>query len=189
MSIRIKKRTTNERLINTVQEMSGIGLSLCYQCNKCSNGCPAAKHTAMTPSEVVRRLQLGASNELLDSEFIWLCLSCETCYARCPMGINISAVIDVLRAMAVEKCASKPKGDMPLFNRMFLGTVRTFGRAYDLSMIIAYKLRTGNLKQDIEKMPAMLKNGKLAILPPSGADKKTIKQVFSRAVQSKKVSK
>ena len=179
MTLQIQKQVPGGSLIRAVEEMSGVSLAACYQCRKCSSGCPVAKYTAMPPSEIVRRLQFGAGNELLDSELIWVCLSCETCYARCPMGINVSAAIDALRALALETGAQKPRGDMPLFNRMFLGTVQTFGRAYDLSMIMAYKIRTRNFRQDTEKMPAMLRKRKLALLPPSGADKKTVKRIFA----------
>ena len=95
------------------------------------------------------------------------------------MGINIPAVIDALRSLAVQRGAQTPADDMPLFNRMFLGTVRSFGRAYDLSMILGYKIRTRSFAQDVEKLPAMLKKRKLAILPPSGADKKTVRRIFA----------
>lgn len=179
MTLQIKKQAAGGSLLRTVEEMSGTGLGACYQCRKCSSGCPVTRHTLVPPSEIVRRLQLGAGNELLDSEIIWVCLSCETCYARCPMGINVPAVIDALRALALQRKARTPAGDMPLFNRMFLGTVRSFGRAYDLSMIMAYKLRTRRFTQDVEKMPAMLKKRKLAIMPPSGADKKAIRRIFA----------
>ena len=189
MTSKIKKPSSTASIRAVVEKRAGVDLSACYQCKKCYIGCPVAGLVSSPPSEIIRRLQLGAGDELLQTDLIWTCLSCETCYARCPMGVNVPAIIDTLRALAVEKRALKPKGDMPLFNRMFLGTVRTFGRAYDLSMIVAYKLRTGNLKQDTEKIPAMLKKGKLAIVPPSGADRKTVKQVFSGAEQSRKVSK
>jgi hypothetical protein len=70
---------------------------------------------------------------------------------------------------------------MPLFNRMFLGTVKTFGRSYDLSMIMGYKLGTFTFMKDAGKFPAMLKKGKMALLPPSGANKQMVKRIFDRA--------
>jgi len=185
MTILVKKQHNAGGLKATVEAMSGVTLNTCYQCKKCTSGCPVATYTQIPPSEIVRRLQLGTGNELLDAEMVWLCLSCETCYARCPMGINISAVIDAMRSLAIEKGIAVPKGDMPMFNRMFLGTVRSFGRAYDLSMIMAYKLRTRKIKQDVEKMPAMLRKGKLALLPPTGSDKKKVAQIFAGTLPKK----
>ncbi len=62
-------------------------------------------------------------------------------------------MIDALKSIAVEKGVARPKGDAPLFNRLFLNTVKSYGRAYDLQAIAMYKLGTGNLKQDMDKFP------------------------------------
>ncbi len=188
MTLKIRKQSLESSLIHTVEKMADVDLNRCYQCKKCSSGCPVANITRTSPSEVVRRLQLGAGDELLGSDLVWMCLSCETCYARCPMEINVAAVIDALRALAIEKGKAKPVGDMPLFNHMFLSTVKSFGRSYDLGMIAAYKLGTRNLA-DTGKFPAVLKKGKIAVLPPSGADRKTAKRIFSRAKRNKEAAK
>jgi heterodisulfide reductase subunit C len=185
MTLRIKRQTPEYNLLHIVEGITGIDISRCYQCKKCTSGCPVVQWTESPPSEIIRRLQLGAGNELLESDLVWMCLSCETCYARCPMDINISAVIDSLRSMARETGARKPKGNMPLFNREFLRMVKTFGRSYDLPMIAAYKIGTGNIRQDMAKFPTMLKKGKMAILPPSGGDRRKVKQIFNKALKSK----
>jgi heterodisulfide reductase subunit C2 len=188
MTVKIKKQTTETGLRRIVEEMSGVDLSLCYQCKKCTSGCPVAKLSQSPPSEIVRRLQLGAGNELLENEHIWLCLACETCYSRCPMQINLAAVMDALRTLALTRKAALPLGNSPLFNRAFLKAVESYGRSYDLRAIMQYKLGGGNLMQDVEKFPSMLKKGKMAILPPSGADKKTVKQIFKKAQQLKEAA-
>jgi len=185
MTVKIKKQTADGGIIRIVEEISDVDLSVCYQCKKCTSGCPIAKLTQSSPSEIIRRLHLGAGSELLESDIIWMCLSCETCYARCPMEINVASVMDTLRALALEKRASTAKGSIPLFNRLFLRTVKTFGRAYDLPMIVAYKLGTRTFMKDTGKFPTMLKKGKMALLPPSGADKRVVKQIFGRAQQNR----
>jgi len=126
----------------------------------------------------MRQLHLGAGNELLASDLIWMCASCETCSARCPMGIDVAAILDALRRLALQRGAPKPEGNVPLFNRAFLKTVETFGRSYEIGMIAAYKLGTGKWMNDTEKFPALLRKGKLALLPPRGGDRKTVKRIF-----------
>jgi heterodisulfide reductase subunit C len=185
MTVKIKKKNEGFSLRRTVEEMSGVDLSACYQCKKCASGCPVTKLTKSPPSEIVRRLQLGAGDELLETDLIWTCLSCETCYGRCPMEINIPSVIDALRVLSIERGTPAPQGNAPLFNRLFLGTVKTFGRTYDLSMIAGYKLGTGQVVSDMDKFPAMLAKGKMAVLPPSGAEKKTVRRIFDRSGQNK----
>ncbi len=185
MTMRIAKRKASGDLLQKVEEKSGVNLHVCYQCKKCSIGCPVAELSTSPPSEIIRRLQLGAGDELLQTELIWTCLSCETCYARCPNQINFAAVVDALKAISLEKEAAKPLGNAPLFNWLFLNTVKTCGRSYDLLAIAFYKLGTGNLKQDMEKFPNMLLKGKMALLPPTGADTATVKRIFKKAAQHK----
>jgi heterodisulfide reductase subunit C2 len=180
MTIKISKQPAADSLISIVEKRAGVSLEKCYQCKKCSVGCPVAGNVTSPPSEIIRRLQLGAGKELLTTDLIWTCLSCDTCYARCPNEINFAGVIDALRSIALEEGAPAGPGNPPLFNRMFLNTVKAFGRVYDLQMIALYKMRTLNLKQDMEKFPTMLRKGKMSLLPSGGGDKKMIQRIFSR---------
>jgi heterodisulfide reductase subunit C len=183
--ITIRKNRIGHGLKSAVEKLTGVDLSVCFQCKKCSSGCPVAKLAKARPSEIMRMLHLGAGEELLASDLVWMCVSCETCSARCPMGIDVAAVMDSLRRLALERGAPKPEGDMPLFNRAFLKTVEIFGRPYDIAMITAYKLGTGKLMDDTEKFPAMLKKGKIALLPSLESDRKTVKRIFKKAKQNR----
>jgi heterodisulfide reductase subunit C len=181
MAITIKRSEEAEGLIRRIEQMTGADLRACYQCKRCTSGCPVSKLAGSPPSEIMRRLHLQADDELLDSEIIWMCVSCETCSARCPMGIDVAAVMDALRQLAREKNAATPEGNVPLFNRAFLETVKFFGRTYDIAMIAAYKLGSRKLMDDTEKFPSMLKKRKIALLPSLSADRKTTRRIFSKA--------
>jgi heterodisulfide reductase subunit C len=183
--ITIKKNRIGYGLKSAVEELTGVDGNVCLQCKKCSSGCPVAKLARTRPSEIMRLLHLGAGEELLERDLVWLCVSCETCSSRCPMRIDVAAVMDSLRRLALERGAPKPQGDMPLFNRAFLKTVEIFGRPYDIAMITAYKIGTGKLMDDTEKFPAMLKKGKIALLPPLNGDRKTVKRIFKKTKQNR----
>ncbi len=183
--ITIKKTRIGNGLKSAVEELTGVDLCICLQCKKCSSGCPVAKLTKTRPSEIMRLLHLGAGEEILGRDLVWMCVSCETCSSRCPMGIDVAAVMDSLRRLALERGAPKPEGNMPLFNRAFLKTVEIFGRPYDIAMITAYKIGTGKLMDDTEKFPVMLKKGKIALLPPLTGDRKTVKRIFKNAKQKR----
>ena len=183
--ITIKKTKTSDALKPIVEKISGVDLSVCLQCRKCSSGCPVAGLAKSRPSEIMRRLHLGAGNELLENDIVWMCVSCETCSARCPMGIDVAAVMDALRKLAIARKASKQEGNVPLFNKAFLKTVQVFGRTYEIAMITAYKLGTGKLMNDTEKFPTMLKKGKISLLPSFGADRKTVRRIFKKTRQNK----
>ena len=181
----LKKKKERRALKDAVQALSGADLSVCYQCKKCSSGCPVAGLAKSRPSEIMRQLHLGAGDELLASDLVWMCVSCETCSARCPMGIDVAAIMDALRRLARERGAPKPEGNVALFNRAFLKTVETFGRSYEIGLVAAYKLGTGKLLRDAEKFLVMLKKGKIALLPPQGGDRRIVKRIFKRVKASK----
>jgi heterodisulfide reductase subunit C len=189
MTIVIKQQLHGAGLRSRVEELSGVSLSPCYQCHKCSGGCPVVGLAQSTPAEIIRRLQMGAGDELLGNDLVWLCLSCETCYSRCPMRIDVGAVFDALRRIAVEKGIARPKGKLPLFNKAFLATVRIFGRSYDLPALAFHKLGSGSLTTDMDKLPAMLKKGKIAITPPAGANAKRVKNIFTNIRRKKETQK
>lgn len=187
--ITIKKTRTGDNLKGVVERISGVDLSVCMQCKKCTSGCPVAKLTKSGPSEIMRRLHLDAGNELLQSDILWTCVSCETCSARCPMGVDVAQVMDALRKLALARGASKQEGNVPLFNKAFLKTVQIFGRTYEIAMIAAYKLGTGKLMNDTEKFPTMIKKGKISLLPPLTGDRKTVRRIFRKTKHNKEADR
>ena len=188
MTITLKKDKKAQGLIQRIKDMTGSDLNVCYQCKKCTSGCPVSKLVKVPPSEIIRRLQFKGDNELLETEIIWMCVSCETCTARCPMGIEISAVMDALRVLALEKQAVTQEGNVPLFNKALLRTVKYFGRTYDLAMIGAYKMGTLKLMNDSDKFSMILKKRKISLLPSLDADRKIIRRIFKKAKERKDAS-
>ena len=73
----------------------------CYQCGKCSAGCPMAAHMDVLPNQIIRMAQLGMKKQLLAARSIWMCVSCLTCNSRCPKDIKIAEVIEALRMTAL----------------------------------------------------------------------------------------
>lgn len=186
MPIVIKKEKKRGDLISEVQKISGIDIRSCLQCKKCSNGCAVAGLAKVHPSDIIRELQLNMVDYIFESDLIWMCASCETCFARCPMKINIAAVMDALRIIAVIKNSPRQLGNVALFNKSFLKTVKMFGRTYDIGMIAAYKLGTSTYMQDTDKFPMMLLKGKIALIPSFRADKKYTKRIFAREQNNSK---
>ena len=179
MPIKVRRAAAGRGIMDQVKKLSGIDISACLQCRKCTNGCPVAPFSSSSPSEIIKRLQMGAGEELLGSEIIWVCASCATCFSRCPMEINMAEVMDALRVMAEARGAAKPGGNAPLMNKLLLGTIRRFGRTYDLGAMALYKAGTASYGKDLDKLPTILKKGKIALLPPRGADRKTVKRIFN----------
>jgi heterodisulfide reductase subunit C len=168
-------------LVDEVERRSGTPVSACFQCHKCSTGCPVGPEMDLLSSQVMRLVHLGAEAEVLQSRAIWLCASCEACTTRCPMGIDIAGVMDALRIMAVEQKAATADARAEIFNRSFLGSVRRHGRVFELGMMAAYKLRSGDLLGDVGKFPALVAKGKIGLLPKRSGAAAEVREVFRRA--------
>ncbi len=171
----------NSSLVDEVSRRAGTPVGACFQCHKCTTGCPIGPDMDFLPSQIMRLVHLGAEAEVLGSQSIWLCASCETCTARCPMQIDIAAVMDALRMMAIDRQVTPPNARPEQFNRSFLGSVRRHGRVYEMGMMAAYKLRSLDLFSDVGKVPAMLAKGKLSLLPKRSGSAKEVREVFRRA--------
>ena len=180
MTLVINKGISKNNMINSVMEISGVDINCCLQCKKCTNGCPVVNMVDTPPSEIIRHLQLKTGDDIFSSDLVWMCASCETCFSRCPMKIDMAAVMDALRIMAAKKTIPANTGKVNKFNNAFLRTVKMFGRTYDVGMIAAYKIKTLNLLQDTDKFPAMLRKRKIALFPNFRADKKYIRRIFKR---------
>lgn len=122
MRINLSKRNIKDPFVVKVEELSGQNLLACYQCGKCSAGCPAVSEMDILPNQIIRYAQLGLKNELLQSKSIWICASCFTCNARCPKGINIAEIIEAIRQILLRKredhvnlnkLSDAEKGDVP----------------------------------------------------------------------------
>ena len=178
---------TGSAFCEEVQARSGTAAGACFQCHKCSTGCPVGPDMDLLSSQVMRMVQLGAE-EVLQSRAIWLCASCEACTTRCPMGIDIAGVMDTLRILAVERQVSVPDAHGKKFNQSFLSSVRRHGRVYELGMMMAYKLRTGDLFADVDKVPQMLSKGKLSLLPKRSGAAGEVREIFRRAEEEDRKS-
>jgi heterodisulfide reductase subunit C2 len=174
--------------VREVESRSGTSVSACFQCHKCSTGCPIGPDMDLLSSQIMRLIHLGAEQEVLESQAIWLCASCEACTTRCPQGVDIAAVMDTLRMLAIERKAAVPDGHGKQFNHSFLSSVRHHGRVFEVGMLAAYKLRTGDLFSDVDKAPKMLAKGKLSLLPHRSGGVKQVREVFRRAEEEEKKS-
>lgn len=153
----------------------------CYQCSKCSAGCPVSYTMDYLPHQMVRLLQFGMHDAVLSSKTIWLCTSCQTCTARCPRDVDIAGLIDYLKITFYQQQNLKlVERDIYLFNKIFLASIKTFGRVYELGLIAFYNLLSYHLFKDVSIGLTLFRKGKLKILPPKHKSKKELKRIFSQ---------
>jgi heterodisulfide reductase subunit C len=164
-----------------VKERSGASPMSCYQCAKCSSGCPVASRSDLKPHELVRMVQMDQREAVLTSRFIWECTSCQTCATRCPQKVDIAAMNDGLRAMSRAARSAAPATAVPVFNDIFLDAIRERGRVFEMGLMIRFKLRTKRFFEDAGKAPMMLLKGKLPLFGPRVGGKDEREALFGRA--------
>ncbi|MBU0495248.1 MAG: 4Fe-4S dicluster domain-containing protein [Chloroflexi bacterium] len=169
-------------LAEYVREQCGENAYLCYQCKKCTAGCPVADEMDYPPNELMRLIQFGEWDKVLNCKTIWICASCEACATRCPMNIEIVRIMDVLKIAAQER-KIKPPTTLPLmFNQAALRGIGIFGRMYELGLMAELKIRqtlTGQL--ELAQLPwdaklgiKMFAAGKLKLMPHAAHTPKEI---------------
>ena len=121
-------------------------LSACFQCKKCSSGCPLTFAMDLLPDRVIRLALLGQEDTVLGCRTIWVCSSCETCTTRCPNNIDIAGVMDWLKEAALRRGYASPQPEVTRFHQIFLQTVKlTGGRLSEPLLLGLYQLKTPNI--------------------------------------------
>jgi len=170
-----------------LEALSGEKISACFQCQKCTSGCPVTFAMDLPPHLIIRLLHLGQLQKVLDANTYWVCAACETCSTRCPNAIDIAHVMDTLRQYRGEGSHPAPKSD-GAFHEEFLKSVKKYGRMHEMSAIALFTLRAqgigGLMKQGMMGLTMMLK-GKLSPLPHKIKNRGQMKTIFQKTAKER----
>jgi heterodisulfide reductase subunit C len=166
-----------------------LKVTCCFQCRKCSAGCPLAFAMDLFPDEVIRLALLGQEDRVLSSRTIWVCSGCETCTSRCPNGIDIAGVMDWLKGEAAGR-GQAAEAEVAAFHRLFLESVRgAGGRLPETRLLRRFTLFKMRRRPDFAELKANLKLGwklwkrKRVRLtgPPALRGKAELNEIFRKA--------
>jgi len=172
-----------------VEVLAHTKIAGCYQCGKCSAGCPRAEQMDVLPSTIIRLVQYGDVKKAASTESVWQCVACLTCSTRCPKSVNIAGVMDALKEISLEKKCVHPKMKrIVAFQRSFLNTIKRNGRTNELEMVSEYKVRgflgDGNpilaMKDADLGLPMLLRNKLHIKLGSPVKDKALVKRIFAK---------
>ncbi len=159
-----RERVETRTLADEVRHHTGSNAYLCYQCVKCSSGCPVAEHMDLLPHQVMRCIQFN-DEKVLEVNTPWICAACVTCTTRCPQGIDVAGVMDVLRIEARKHGIKPPVPEVELFTKIFLRSVSTTGRLYEAGLMAAMNMLTLRPMKDMDLGVQMILKHKIGLLP------------------------
>ncbi len=167
-------------LAEKIRAETGENVFLCYQCVKCSSGCPLSEYFDLAVNQVMRAAQLGQADLLMNAKTPWLCASCQTCSTRCPMGIDVAKVMDFMVKEATARGVKPRVPEVALFNKVFLRNVDILGRAYELGLTLELNARTRQPFKDVPMGLEMIRKRKINLVPeftrlPKKVEKREIK--------------
>ena len=172
-----------------IETSSRVKVSACYQCKKCSSGCPVTFAMDYLPNQILHMIQMGLKDEVLKSATIWVCASCETCTTRCPNDIDIAGIMDTMRRESLKSGLKTREKKVPIFHDTFLSSIESKGRVYELGMIGQYTLKSGDvitklkrglLMEEVKLGWQMFKKGKLKLFPRKIKQTGEIKKLFKK---------
>jgi heterodisulfide reductase subunit C len=165
--------------LSEVIQVSGEKIQACYQCQKCSAGCPVAYAMDILPNQILRHIQYDHREKVLSSKTIWICASCYTCSVRCPNNIDIAKIMDTLRGLSLHSGIKPGEKDIPIFHSVFLDTIKSKGRIHELSLILQFKLKTRDFFKDAGLGLKMYRKGKIKLFPSKFGGGREIKEIFN----------
>jgi heterodisulfide reductase subunit C len=168
-----------------------LNLTSCYQCKKCSSGCPLTFAMDLLPDQVVRLALLGQEELVLASTTIWVCSSCETCTTRCPNGVDIAGIMDRLKEMAFRRGSAPAQPEVAGFHQAFLTAIRLGGGRLSEPLLLGLhglksgetveKIKSGKILDDLRLGWELARRGRLVPkLPRRLQGYKEIKQYLSQ---------
>jgi heterodisulfide reductase subunit C len=80
------------------EQEGGEGILKCYACGTCTARCPEMDvKEEWNPRTVIRKALLGLKEEVLSSEFIWICSAHYRCLDKCPQEVNVKGLMNQIR--------------------------------------------------------------------------------------------
>jgi len=173
------------------KELGGEHLTKCFNCTGCTVGCPISEiEPTYNPRKAMRMAILGMKKELFESEIMWLCVSCYTCYDQCPQDVRIADVLNAMKNIAEREERMghiKLESTKPAFDKVFVDSIQKHGRVYETGVVIFQVLKQKGIKGLLGYTKTgifMIKKRKLSLIPKNIKGMRQIKNIF-RVVRGK----
>ena len=188
-----KTLTPDYQLLEQIEAVGPFQTGACFQCRKCTNGCPVTFAMDFYPDEVIRMVILGQRGAVLSCQTIWVCAACETCTTRCPNDVRIAELMDALKEMALREGVPASQPRILALHETFLNNIKKRGRLYETTLLPDYLLKSGALldklnsgawRYDLNLGCKMFSKGRLRLRPKSIKGKREVREILARRKES-----
>jgi heterodisulfide reductase subunit C2 len=182
------------QLLENLEKEGPFQAGACFQCRKCTNGCPVAFAMDIYPDEIIRLVILGQRERVLNSKTIWVCAACETCTTRCPNEVRIAELMDQLKEIAVLENIPCPEPQVVRWHQSFLKNIQKRGRVFETTLLPTYLLRSGEILRrwkegtlfaELRLGWKMFSKGRIPFRTSKSKDKEEINQIFEKGESGK----
>ncbi len=117
MSANILTDKKKEEIIQKIEELGGDGVTKCIQCGACASICPVAQAGfPLFCRMLIRKLQTGHLEEIIEDPSSWACQACNRCTEICPRDAKPSEIVFAFRRIQAEELAISTSAFTPLMN-------------------------------------------------------------------------
>lgn len=135
-------------LMKDLRAYGAFDISACFNCGNCSAVCPLSNGRSSFPRRMIRLGQLGAKEELLSKQEMWLCYNCGECTQTCPRQADPGSYMAALRRWATAE--HEPTGIAAL---MFKSPFQASAFTLLLAWVLAAFLLTAKPQNDFPDWP------------------------------------
>jgi ferredoxin len=121
----------NPELGQEIAELGGGTFRKCFNCGNCSAICALSKGETTFPRRMVRYVQLGLEDRLLESAEPWICHYCGDCSETCPREAEPGEVM-----MAVRRWLTTRYDFTGLSRRLYMSTAWEIGALGVVALIV-----------------------------------------------------
>jgi heterodisulfide reductase subunit D len=95
--------TLSTELAKLIRAECGENVYLCYQCERCSSGCPTVPAMRYRPAQMMRLAQFGLEDMLATDASIWRCVGCDNCTQHCPHDLSVRRLVETMRQHVMQE--------------------------------------------------------------------------------------
>lgn len=98
MDVIDSRKTDPQFKFQIANEQGGEGILKCFSCGACTARCPEMDvKPEWNARVIIRKALFGLKEEVLTSEFVWICSAHYRCLEKCPQKVNVKEVMNAVR--------------------------------------------------------------------------------------------